>query len=360
MRSVAALRSLAAIVLPLTAFGLQRALWPLVHHYTCLLFYPAVFASAWIGGVYAGLGATALSAVLAWSFFAPPEGSTDPANVISLGVFVAMGIAFTWFHHRLRTADRIAAAASAELHRMREEWTSIVTHDLQQPVQAIMLRADLLARDGDDVQRRNRDIDVIRASAVRLRRMVDDLTDASLLESRRMRLDPQRLELRGLVERAVDAIPGAPSRVALRAPASPTFVRADAGRVEQIVGNLVSNALKYGSPIAPISVAIDRVGAMASVSVSNQGAPIAPAELPRLFERYGRTHAARASSTSGTGLGLYIVKGLIEAHGGAISVESSPSATTFRFTLPVDVVASTRVDAPLLAPLRPANTDRIV
>ena len=336
---VAPARVMGALVLPLAAFALQRAFWPTTHHFTCLLFYPAVFLSSWLGGFYAGLASTALSVVLVWLFFAPPEGNTDPGNLLSLGVFIGMGVLFTTFHDRLRAADRRLARANAQIHQLREEWAAIVAHDLQQPIHTIVLRADLLLR-AEPNAGRSHDVEHIRTSAKRLSQMVNDLSDASVLEAHRMKLSPERLDLRAVVEGTVARSADATSRAEVHAPVNPVHVRADAGRIEQVIANLLSNALKYGDPNAPIEVAIDEVGADARVSVTNRGEPIPADELPFLFERYARSRSASASRVKGSGVGLYIARGLVEAHGGRIWVESTTGATRVCFTLPLDAATS--------------------
>lgn len=328
-------RRAVAVVVPLAAFALQRALWPTLQHFTCVLFYPAVFLSSWIGGLFGGLTATALSVVLVWSYFPPPEGRASAANLVSIGVFICMGVLFSVFHERLRMAKRRAAAANAQLHRMRDEWAAIVAHDLHQPINAIVLRADLLLRARSEEQRRQ-DVEQVRTSAKQLARMVGDLSDASLLETRRMRLQPERFDLSALADGIVARVPGAAAQATIRAPREGVFVQADPGRVEQVLTNLIANALKYGAPAAPVELAIEEIDGTAHLSVANQGPAIPADELACLFDRYARARAARASATKGSGLGLYIAKGLVEAHGGRIWVERSDDQTVFRFTLPLD------------------------
>jgi signal transduction histidine kinase len=101
-----------------------------------------------------------------------------------------------------------------------------------------------------------------------------------------------------------------------------------------VLGNLLSNAAKYGAPGTPITVAVAPGAAEVTVSVTNLGAGLQPEEIPTLFSRFGRTARARASEAPGVGLGLFIAKGIVEAHGGRIAVESETgAATTFSFTL---------------------------
>ncbi|WP_437965171.1 PAS domain S-box protein [Sorangium sp. So ce260] len=220
-----------------------------------------------------------------------------------------------------------------ELARMREEWTSIIAHDLRQPITTIVLKASLLAKQPQSSDKARH----ILASATQLNRMISDLLDVSRLESHRLDLRPVEVDLpaliRATVERTADATRG--HRVDVEVSDGVPPLIADPGRLEQVLTNLLSNAAKYGAPETPIRIAVERRGGEVLVAVENEGKGIAPEELPRLFARYHRTREAKAGGAAGLGLGLYIVRGLIEAHGGRVWAESAPGKTSFRFTLPL-------------------------
>jgi signal transduction histidine kinase len=115
----------------------------------------------------------------------------------------------------------------------------------------------------------------------------------------------------------------------------PCVAWADANRIEQVVGNLLSNARKYGDAEAEIRIDVEGRDEEVEVTVTNRGRGIGPEEVPTLFQRFMRSKASRASNIAGMGLGLYICKGIVDAHGGRIWVESTPGETTrFHFTLP--------------------------
>ncbi|WP_438014960.1 PAS domain S-box protein [Sorangium sp. So ce315] len=220
-----------------------------------------------------------------------------------------------------------------ELERMREEWTSVIAHDLRQPISTIVFKASMLAKQPQDSDKAQH----ILASAAQLNRMITDLLDASRLEARR--LDLMRMEvdipalIRATVERTTDATRG--HRVDVEVLDGIPPLLADPGRLEQVLTNLLSNAAKYGAPGTPIRVSVERRGGEVLVAVENEGKGIAPEDLPRLFARYYRTREAKAGGAAGLGLGLYIVRGLIEAHGGRIWAESASGKTRFQFTLPL-------------------------
>jgi signal transduction histidine kinase len=232
-------------------------------------------------------------------------------------------------------------SAQRQLERERTEWTAVITHDLRQPVTTILGYATLLHRHLERLGASDHDrraAEHIVTSAENLNRMIGDLLDVSRIESRRLTIRRQAIELLVLVREVLDrtqqVTAGHP--VQLEVGEGIPLVEVDPARIEQVLGNLLSNAAKYSEGAAPIGLRIERRADTVEVSVSNVGPGIPPDELPQLFERFYRTRVARAGGPSGIGLGLYIAKGLVEAHGGRIWAESIPGQiTTFHFTLPV-------------------------
>lgn len=230
--------------------------------------------------------------------------------------------------------------AIKEFERLREEWTSVVAHDLRQAIGVISLSAQLaqeLEKDALSHDMVTRELGRIRRTTQRLARMVDDLMDVSRIEARRLELVPHEVDLPALVSETVDRLShllrGSQVRVEQRHITGPVW--ADAGRVEQVLGNLISNALKYGELGADILVDLEGQPTEVQVTVSNRGPVIPPDQLRRLFNRFTRAQEAKHSEIPGLGLGLYICKGLVEAHGGRIWADSDSSVTRFHFTLPL-------------------------
>lgn len=234
-----------------------------------------------------------------------------------------------------------SAKEHAEWERQREEFLSVVAHDLRSPIGAINLGAAALERlvehvEGLDTDRALRLLRNMESSASNLDRMVSDLLDTSRIEARRLKIEAESLELcalvRSVVARASAATMDRPINVLL--PESLPKVAADPARIEQILVNLLSNAAKYSTPGSEIRVeAFDRAIEI-EVAVTNEGRGLTPEESKKLFTRFYRSRAD-SGRVSGMGLGLYIVKGLVEAHGGRIWVDSEPGKyATFAFTIP--------------------------
>jgi signal transduction histidine kinase len=225
-----------------------------------------------------------------------------------------------------------------ELERLREEWAAVVAHDLRQPVNTIGLAAEtLVRRSRHELPERDRlALERIGAASKRLGRMINDLLDVSRIESRRLAIECQPVELGVFIDSVVDSLDDLIAGHELSVVAgAEQVVWIDPDRIHQVLGNLISNAAKYGASDTPIVIEAIPRDDQVEVVVTNHGPGIPADQLPLLFSRFTRARAAREGRTPGLGLGLYIAKGLIEAHGGRLWAESTPGQTTsFHFTVP--------------------------
>lgn len=220
----------------------------------------------------------------------------------------------------------------------RDELSLIVAHDLRQPVNTITVAANLLL----DLQTTIippsdvRVIERIRGAAERLNRMIDDLANTALIESGRLLVKPQRVDLAALVESVAEAHSSAlaehPIQTRTR---GHDLAWADPDRIQQVLENLISNAAKYGAKRAPIRIELVRHADSLEVVVKNRGTVVPADQLPLLFEKFTRSRTARESGQPGLGLGLFIAKQFVEAQRGRIWAESGPDGEmSFHFTLP--------------------------
>lgn len=231
------------------------------------------------------------------------------------------------------------------LERMKDEWASLIAHDLRRPIGVIKMSAQLLpdVHRGELDEKEKQIAERIQSAASGLARMVDDLLDMSRLESRRLRLEQVSLDPVGIVRQTLGRLSHLTTgtNVIVTESGDPDRICVDPVRFEQVLGNLISNAVKYGEPNGEIRVHVAAEAGAVHIAVTNRGKGIAAEDLPHLFARFGRL---RSSSVTGLGLGLYIAKGLVHAHGGRMWVESVPGeTTTFHFTLPVDRADRQRV-----------------
>jgi signal transduction histidine kinase len=185
------------------------------------------------------------------------------------------------------------------------------------------------ARARESVQRIGKSVD-------KLGRMINDLLDASRLEARRLTLEREPVSLRAVVEEVTATMPElAAVPLHVHFPEQPPCISADRMRVDQILRNLLSNAAKYGAPGTAVELAVEPRQESFEITVHNCGSGISREDMACLFQRFGRTEASKRAGIPGIGLGLYITKGLVQAHGGRIWAESTPGeSTTFHVVLP--------------------------
>jgi two-component system phosphate regulon sensor histidine kinase PhoR len=237
-----------------------------------------------------------------------------------------------------------------ELERTRQEFVANVSHELRTPLSLIKGYVETLldgAKDNPEVGTKFlRSID---RNAERLKLLIEDLLTISELESGRVKLKLQAIGLTTSIEKVLADFKtrADEKKIKLTSQATDLRVRADADRLEQVLGNLVDNALKYGRPGGTVTVGARLVaGGQVEVCVQDDGPGIPPEALERVFERFYRVDKARSREQGGTGLGLSIVKHIIQTHGGRVWARSEAGhGAAFFFTLPQD---SGNLQQPLL------------
>jgi signal transduction histidine kinase/FixJ family two-component response regulator len=230
----------------------------------------------------------------------------------------------------LVSARLLRRATSAT--RMRDEMIAVVSHDLRNPLSAIIWSTRLLLRTLP--QEAHEKLQRIDRSAEHMRALINDLLDMTRIEGGQLRLELQTVTSKSLVEDALEPLRSLASakQIELVVDAADAQVRCDPTRLRQVFGNLVGNAVKFTPAGGHIRVRTEGRPRSVVFSVADDGPGIPSAQLPHVFERYWQ---AAETATQGAGLGLFIAKGIVEAHGGDIHVDSIPgTGSTFSFTIP--------------------------
>jgi PAS domain S-box-containing protein len=235
-------------------------------------------------------------------------------------------------------------AEARDASRARQDILHVVSHDLRNALNALLLNLDILLVDAEPAEGGDGgrpQLQSIQRSALHMERLVRDLLDVENLETGRFAVHPQAVDAGALIAEAIQMLRPLASerRIELAAAADPDLptVRADPNRLQQVLVNLIGNAVKFTPPGGRVTVSAEPLPTRAGgvcVSVTDTGIGIAEGDLPHVFDRYWQGEKSRTSGR-GAGLGLAISRAIIEAHRGTLKVESRPGeGSTFRFTLP--------------------------
>lgn len=221
------------------------------------------------------------------------------------------------------------------LEQLREDYLHMVSHDLRSPLAVILSHAQLLGLIAKDKPQIRESAQAIANSSLQMNNMISDLVDSTRIETGQLALKTSCIDLEKFLRDLLLRMRGAMDvdRIRIVHRLSLPLVVADPNRLERIFLNFLSNALKYSPPGTRVEIDFRRDGDWMVIAIRDEGPGISPKDLPYIFDRYYRVGTA---NEEGLGLGLYIVKKLVMAHGGTVWVESEPGmGSTFFFTLPV-------------------------
>jgi signal transduction histidine kinase/ActR/RegA family two-component response regulator len=239
-------------------------------------------------------------------------------------------------------ARELEARREAEAaNRMKDEFLAVVSHELRTPLNAMLGWIQLLRSGSVPEARRSRALETIERAAKAQAQLVDDLLDVSRILSGKLRIEARPVDLAAAVEAAVASTRGAAAakeiRLEVELDPSGDPVMGDAQRLEQVVWNLVSNAIKFTPPGGNVRVRMKRSPTSVVIEVSDTGEGIEPSLLPHVFERFWQAEGVMNRKHGGLGLGLTIVRHMAELHGGSVRAESPGrgQGATFTVELPL-------------------------
>ncbi|GAA4452642.1 hypothetical protein GCM10023189_16350 [Nibrella saemangeumensis] len=254
------------------------------------------------------------------------------------------GEIINWFGVGVDIHDRkLAEQALQEADRRKNEFLALLAHELRNPLSTLHNLLLILKMTGgaDESLKLETAIDMMNREVQQLVRLVDDLLDVSRISHGKTHLRRQRLDLTELVKLAVEAarplVERGKRRLSLSLPAEPLYLDGDATRLTQVVRNLLGNAAKFTRNEGQMAISLERDGQNARLRVADNGIGIPPDELDRIFNMFVQVDASRARTQEGLGLGLTLVKELVELHGGRVAAYSAgvDAGSTFTVYLPL-------------------------
>ena len=265
-----------------------------------------------------------------------------------------------WFGTNTDVDDQVRAEESLrEADRRKDEYLAMLAHELRNPLAAISNAVQILQRPDADAESARSAIEILARQAGHMQRQVDDLLDVSRISRGKIELRPERTELAAIVNHAVEGVrllcESRRLSLTVALPPAPVHVHGDPVRLTQVVGNLLNNACKFTEPGGRIELSVEQSGPQAVVRVRDTGIGIAADELSRIFEVFAQVDRSLERARDGLGLGLALVKNLVELHDGTVEARSDGLGHGSEFLVRLPLLAeplSSRPPAP--ANVKPA------
>jgi len=260
---------------------------------------------------------------------------------------------------QLLRREQHARAAAEAANRAKDEFLAVLSHELRTPLNAVYGWARMLQAGQIRDEAAERALDAIVRNANAQVQLIDDLLDVSRVVSGKMRLDVRPVDLRTVIDGALDAVrPAAEAKtIRLQSVLDPRVgpLTGDPDRLQQVIWNLLMNAVKFTPKGGRVQIHLQRVNSHAEIVVSDTGQGIAPHVLPFIFDRFRQADSSSTRTHSGLGLGLALVKHLVELHGGSVAAQSpgEGKGTTFIVTLPLTIAAIPAGHVPRRHPTAP-------
>ncbi|WP_280153244.1 ATP-binding protein [Piscinibacter sp. XHJ-5] len=287
-------------------------------------------------------------------------GDDDCALLVELAQRAALALD----NARLYADAQMARSQAERANRAKDEFLAMLGHELRNPLAPIVTALHLMARRGGGEAAMERRI--IERQVAHLLRLVDDLLDVSRIARGKIQIERDRVDMKAVVERALELTQPALERrerpIEVDVPSEPVFVAGDAVRLAQVLSNLLNNAAKFTAPDERIVLHMRRDGADVEIVVEDNGSGIVPELLPRIFDLFTQGEQGMDRHSGGLGLGLAIVRTLVQLHGGTVVAESEGPGLGSRFTLRLPAVDPPPTADALPAPAtpRPRRSGRVL
>ena len=333
-----------------------------------MTFFPAVILSAWLGGFGPGLLAILMSAT-AVAFWLPPPDSfrvASPHDIAALIIFSGVGILIAAVIETLRRTRRrlaeesnnraVLAAERAQLieleqrarvnaeaaNRGKDEFLAMLAHELRTPLSAIATAAQTLDRSSRRDASMAMPIEVIERQARHVTRLVDDLLDAGRVMAGKIQITREPVDLADIVARSIEVLSAARKldRHDLAVHVESAWIDADADRIEQVIVNLLGNAVKYTPPDGSIAIRVQHDRADVVMTIEDDGIGIPPELLPRVFDLFVQGMQGRREGPAGLGIGLALVRRLVQLHGGTVQAATGGAGCGSIFTVRLPALAA--------------------
>lgn len=255
---------------------------------------------------------------------------------------------------RLLLAERTARAEAERANRLKDDFVAMVSHELRTPLNAILGWTEMMLRKQHDPATVARGLDIVARNTRLQTQLISDLLDISRIVSGKLRLDLQSVDLASVIRAAVETVHHAADQkgVKIECQLDPSIgpMAGDPARLQQVVWNLLSNALKFTPKGGRVRIVLRRKGSQVEVIVQDNGAGIQPDFLPYVFDRFQQADASRTRRFGGLGLGLSIVRSLAELHGGTVKAASGGEGHGATFTIALPMAAPPELRTEALAP----------
>lgn len=318
-------------------------------------FLAAVAVTAWLGGKYPSLFATFLAVIAIEYFFLPPFDTfgVGVENAVNAAVFILVALLISYIDAARKSAfaelERRACFETENANRAKDTFLAMVTHELRLPLNAILGWNQIMRKGKLDPAQTAHALDVVERNARIQAQLVEELIDLSRIRTGKFRINASPINLRGVIDAAIESVKPAieAKNILLIRDFDETIflVRGDAERLQQVVWNLLSNAAKFTPEGGQIRIRLERAETHALLKVEDKGAGIHPELLPFVFDLFRQSEENAEAKHEGLGLGLAIVRHLVEAHGGSVTAASDGLGAGATFTVELPLFSAAQIVA---------------